>query len=356
MADATIGQVLELLYKRAREEMELFAKIKSGEIDREELQQMIIESERSPKERLVRTLVKKAEQAIHGQYNASSGAHTRVFAEICAVYELLGEAYVADKLTYRAGNHVCVYLERVKALCEKNNLERARMLVTLMQSSRTQQYAWLAISDKSQEEADYNQIKPATSDFKLNLAIAQARAKTDGGAMLKKMRNELEKQAFANSDYSDVLAALAKDYIRQGLFAQARIFTTYLYMMVPRLIDRSELIDLMLTLAQASKESADISRYRDLNSETQSADSMIYLAHIAAITGQEKDFITCHEAIHKHIYPVVKSNGYSALALAYATCGNISKAREIASTMISSPKQEAETFARMAQIVYCSQD
>lgn len=271
------------------------------------------------------------------------------FAEVAAVYELLGEGDVADKITYQSGGESAVYIKRIKALCEKNHLGRARKLTQgLFEDSRS--LAWAAIAEKSQQQSDYDQVK--STNFAVRLAVAVSRAKIDRGETLAEMfRRQAEKQA--GNEFFEILATIAKEYARQKRIEESRhtIFKldSYPYLQ----------LEAAHVLAQASKDPSDIDYYHRTAARVFTHGELkhaIHLAHIAAITGDEKHFATTREMIDQHeTHTQSKAEAYSALALAYAERSDISTARDIVNKKIVVPDIEAITLARMARIVL-SQD
>ena len=350
MARVEAAQVIEFIKKSHRDQVKVLEQILSGEIDREALQQMITQSKRDPKERLARSLLRKAQTPVVAQLqygDPSSGA----FAQIAAVYELLGEGDMADKITYRSGSAYQVYLERIKALCEKNDLERARKLVERIPGGYSEKcYAWIAIADKSQLESDYAYLD-SVINFHMRLAVAVSRAKKDGGGMLQKMRDETQKRM--DHEYWDVLTAMAKEDARRKYFSLSRSMIQKLHCQQERQFEAT------FTLMNESKDPQDIASYRDMiiqvygapTGEYTSGRYLICLGHIAAITGDEKDFVACRQILQQQsLNSSAMNDGYSTLALAYAKHGDIPAARDIANKIVI-PHIESETLARMARIV-----
>ena len=351
MADVTRDQLIEFINKMSREQIALLTKVANGDVSREDLQQMITQSKRDPRERIARSLLKRAQSPVL----ARSDQNIIGWSEIAAIYELLGDHDMAKKITYRNGGASKIYLERIKALCEKNDLLHARQLIPSIMDYN-HYYGWIAIASTSQDESDYAKIGLTKigltehNDFALKLAVAVSHAKIDNGVVLRKMRDEYEQTMHLQLEYRAILAAMAKEAARQSNFAQSRVFVAYLR-------GTSEEHDAALALMNASNDPLDIAIYRGISEHLYkdrgvNSEYVICLAHIAAVTGDEKDFAACEQWIERvHMSTEDQSKGWSALALAYAKRGDIPIARSIANDKIMVPYIEAETFAHMARIV-----
>ena len=93
-ADVTRDQLIEFVNKMSREQIALLTKVANGDITREDLQQMITQSKRDPKERLARSLLKRAQSPMLAQ----SDQNIIGWSEIAASYELLGDHDMAEKI------------------------------------------------------------------------------------------------------------------------------------------------------------------------------------------------------------------------------------------------------------------
>ena len=175
--------------------------------------------------------------------------------------------------------------------------------------------------------------------------------------MLMAMRNEAElRMNQYDGTYWYVLASLAKEYARQRLFAQSRTIIQQLDSGVHT--NSHHRLDATHALARASKDPRDIAAYKEMGERRYDSDRLSYaicLSHIAAITGDEKDFAACQEVLEeKTQLSRQKCFAYHALAIAYAECGQIQAARDTADKIVV-PYIESKTLARIARIIL-SQD